>query len=107
MKAAARASTSLDQPVGETEDAVFGDFVAGDGPSPEDEVEITLRSQALTRGLAALSDREYAVKVKWSKIEAKGKLVFIRLRDGSGCSSRRCCFRSWLRSSTSSRCTGC
>ena len=50
VKAAARASTSLDQPVGETEDAVFGDFVAGDGPSPEDEVEITLRSQALTRG---------------------------------------------------------
>jgi RNA polymerase primary sigma factor len=38
VKAAARASTSLDQPVGEQEDAVFGDFVAGDGPSPEDEV---------------------------------------------------------------------
>ena len=34
VKAAARASTSLDQPVGETEDAVFGDFVAGDGPLP-------------------------------------------------------------------------
>ncbi len=61
VKAAARASTSLDQPVGETEDAVFGDFVAGDGPSPEDEVEITLRSQALTRGLAALSERERKV----------------------------------------------
>src|SRR5512132_2490094 len=28
VKAAARASTSLDQPVGEQEDAVFGDFVA-------------------------------------------------------------------------------
>jgi RNA polymerase primary sigma factor len=40
---------------------VFGDFVAGDGPSPEDEVEITLRSQALTRGLAALSERERKV----------------------------------------------
>ena len=61
VKAAARASTSLDQPVGEQEDAVFGDFVAGDGPSPEDEVEITLRSQALIRGLAALSDRERKV----------------------------------------------
>ena len=34
VRAAARASTSLDQPVGETEDAVFGDFVAGDGPAP-------------------------------------------------------------------------
>ena len=61
VKAAARASTSLDQPVGEQEDAVFGDFVAGDGPSPEDEVELTLRSQALVRGLAALSDRERKV----------------------------------------------
>ena len=61
VRAAARASTSLDQPVGEQEDAVFGDFVAGDGPSPEDEVETTLRSQALIRGLAALSDRERKV----------------------------------------------
>ena len=34
VRAAARASTSLDQPVGEAEDAVFGDFVAGDGPTP-------------------------------------------------------------------------
>ena len=40
VRAAARASTSLDQPVGEAEDAVFGDFVAGDGPLPEDEVEL-------------------------------------------------------------------
>ena len=61
VRAAARASTSLDQPVGEQEDAVFGDFVAGDGPSPEDEVEVSLRSQALLRGLAALSDRERKV----------------------------------------------
>src|SRR4030088_3212158 len=30
-RAAARASASLDQPVGETDDAVFGDFVAGGG----------------------------------------------------------------------------
>jgi RNA polymerase primary sigma factor len=61
VRAAARASTSLDQPVGEQEDAVFGDFVAGEGPSPEDEVEVSLRSQALIRGLAALSERERKV----------------------------------------------
>ena len=48
VRAAARASTSLDQPVGEEEDAVFGDFLAGEGPLPEDEVEISLRSQALS-----------------------------------------------------------
>ena len=34
VRAAARASASLDQPVGDQEDAVFGDFVAGDEPLP-------------------------------------------------------------------------
>jgi RNA polymerase primary sigma factor len=63
VKAAARASTSLDQPVGETEDAVFGDFVAGDGPLPDEEVEVSLRCQALAEALAALSDRERRVLI--------------------------------------------
>ena len=63
VRAAARASTSLDQPVGETEDAVFGDFVAGDGPLPEEQVEISLRSQALKEALQALTDRERQVVV--------------------------------------------
>src|SRR5687767_9906047 len=63
VKAAAHASTSLDQPVGEAEDAVFGDFVAGDGPLPEEEVELSLRSQALKEALEALSDRERQVVV--------------------------------------------
>ena len=58
VRAAARASASLDQPVGEQEDAVFGDFVAGDDPLPEEEVEVSLRSQALTAALAALHERE-------------------------------------------------
>jgi RNA polymerase primary sigma factor len=63
VKAAAHASTSLDQPVGETEDAVFGDFVACGGPQPDEEVEVSLRSQALARALAALTERERAVLV--------------------------------------------
>jgi RNA polymerase primary sigma factor len=63
VRAAARASTSLDQPVGETEDAVFGDFVAGDGPLPEEQVEVSLRSQALREALEALTDREKQVVV--------------------------------------------
>jgi RNA polymerase primary sigma factor len=61
VKAAARASTSLDQPVGETEDAVFGDFVAGDEPLPDEQVEVTMRSQALGEALTALSERERRV----------------------------------------------
>jgi RNA polymerase primary sigma factor len=63
VRAAARASTSLDQPVGDEEDAVFGDFVAGDSPLPEEEVEVTLRSQALANALNALPERDRAVVV--------------------------------------------
>ena len=63
VRAAARASTSLDQPVGEQEDAVFGDFVAGEGPLPEEEVEVSLRSQALAAALSALPERERQVLV--------------------------------------------
>ncbi len=61
VRAAARASTSLDQPVGDAEDAVFGDFVAGDGPLPEEEVEQALRRQALAQALRTLTDREREV----------------------------------------------
>jgi RNA polymerase primary sigma factor len=62
VEAAARASASLDQPVGE-EDAVLGDFVAGDEPLPEERVEVSLRSQALAVALQALPDRERMVLV--------------------------------------------
>ena len=63
VRAAARASASLDQPVGEQDDAVFGDFVAGDDPLPEERVEVSLRSQALAVALQALPDRERHVLV--------------------------------------------
>ena len=63
VRAAARASASLDQPVGETDDAVFGDFVAGDGPLPEEQVELSLRSQALQEALRSLPERERHVLV--------------------------------------------
>jgi RNA polymerase primary sigma factor len=63
VRAAARASTSLDQPVGEADDAVFGDFVAGEGLLPEEQVELSLRSQALMEALEALSERERQVVV--------------------------------------------
>src|SRR5262249_48996452 len=63
VRAAARASTSLDAPVGDGEDAVFGDFVAGDEPLPEEAVELNLRSEALRRALASLPQREREVVV--------------------------------------------
>jgi RNA polymerase primary sigma factor len=61
VRAAARASASLDAPVGEAEDAVLGDFVAGDDPLPEEAVELQLRSQALRRALSELPERERCV----------------------------------------------
>ncbi|MSO95356.1 MAG: sigma-70 family RNA polymerase sigma factor [Thermoleophilia bacterium] len=61
VRAAARASTSLDAPVGEAGDAVLGDFVAGDDLLPEEEVELTLRSQALQAALSYLGEREREV----------------------------------------------
>jgi len=63
VRAAARTSASLDQPVGEQDDATFGDFVAGDEPLPEECVEGALRSQALAIALQALDERERQVLV--------------------------------------------
>ncbi len=63
VRAAARASTSLDAPVGDAEDAVLGDFVAGEELLPEETVELELRSQALRQALGSLPDREREVVV--------------------------------------------
>jgi RNA polymerase primary sigma factor len=62
-RAAARASMSLDQPIGEEEDAVLGDFVAGEGPAPDEEVEIALRREAVRKVLNSLPRREREVLV--------------------------------------------
>ncbi|MFL5963370.1 MAG: sigma-70 family RNA polymerase sigma factor [Gaiellaceae bacterium] len=63
VKAAARASTSLDAPVGEAEDAVLGDFVAGEGPLPDEQVEDSLRSQTLADALRSLPERHRSVVI--------------------------------------------
>jgi RNA polymerase primary sigma factor len=61
VEAAARASTSLDQPLAEEGHAVFGDLFAVEGPLPEERLEDTLRSEALAGALALLDDREQTV----------------------------------------------
>jgi RNA polymerase primary sigma factor len=63
VRAAARASTSLDAPIGEAEDAVLGDFVPGDDPLPDEQVEDSLRSQTLATALKALPERHRDVVV--------------------------------------------
>ncbi|HWT23998.1 MAG TPA: sigma-70 family RNA polymerase sigma factor [Solirubrobacteraceae bacterium] len=61
LRDAARAVTSLDRPLGEEEDAAFGDMLASDAPAPEDEVHISLRTEALRTALGELPDRERKV----------------------------------------------
>ena len=64
VRSAARASASLDQPVGEDDDAVLGDFVPGEGPLPDEQVEDMLRSEALAQALLALDDRQRRVLIE-------------------------------------------
>ena len=61
VKAAARTSTSLDQPLVAGEGALFGDMIAGDDPLPEERVDSTFRNEALGEALALLGERERTV----------------------------------------------
>jgi RNA polymerase primary sigma factor len=63
VKAAARASASLDAPVGDGDDAVLADFVAGEGKLPDEQVEDSLRSQTLADALRSLPERHRAVVI--------------------------------------------
>src|SRR3954470_4608318 len=61
LRDAARAVTSLDRPIGEEGEAAFGDLLPSDALEPEEEVDISLRSEALMRALDQLPDREREV----------------------------------------------
>ena len=61
LRDAARAVTSLDRPLGEEDDAAFGDLLPSEGPAPEDEVHVSLRTEALHLALHELPERERKV----------------------------------------------
>jgi RNA polymerase primary sigma factor len=61
VRAAVRVVTSLDRPVGEGDETVFGALLASDERGPEDEVDILLREDALRRALDQLPEREREV----------------------------------------------
>src|SRR3954452_12388681 len=61
LRDAARTVTSLDRPLGEEEDAAFGDLLPSEGPAPEDVVHISLREEMLRRALGELPERERTV----------------------------------------------
>jgi RNA polymerase primary sigma factor len=89
VETAARASTSLDQPLGEQEDALFGDLVAGEGPLPEERVENTLRNEALAEALALLGERERTVLVlRYGLYDSEPK-TFAEIGLGLGVSRER------------------
>ena len=58
VQEAARAVTSLDRPVGAEGETSLGELTAGDEAPPEEEVEVSLRQEALRRAVADLPDRE-------------------------------------------------
>jgi RNA polymerase primary sigma factor len=57
----ARVVTSLDRPVGEEEETSLGSLLPSGGLTPEEEVEISLREEALRRALERLPEREREV----------------------------------------------
>ena len=61
VRAAARAVTSLDKPVGEEGDTSFGDLIAGENTEPAEEVHVSLAENAVRRAVETLPERERAV----------------------------------------------
>jgi RNA polymerase primary sigma factor len=61
VRAAARAVTSLDRPVGSEGDTSFGELIAGEASEPAEEVHLTLAENAVRKAVETLPDREREV----------------------------------------------
>jgi RNA polymerase primary sigma factor len=61
VKRTARAVTSLDKPMGEGDDGSLGDLFAAEQAPVEEELEVSLRQEALHRALEELPEREREV----------------------------------------------
>jgi RNA polymerase primary sigma factor len=61
VRAAARAVTSLDKPVGDEGDTSFGDLIAGESAEPSEEVHMSLAERALRKAVDTLPEREREV----------------------------------------------
>jgi RNA polymerase primary sigma factor len=61
MREVARTVTSLEKPVGEEGDSALGDLLPSGGPPPEEEVEVTLREDAVRSVVHELPDPEREV----------------------------------------------
>ena len=61
VRAAARAVTSLDKPVGAEGDTSFGDLIAGEESEPAEEVHVSLAERAVRKAVDTLPEREREV----------------------------------------------
>jgi RNA polymerase primary sigma factor len=61
VREAPRTVTSLDKPVGEQQDASFGDVLPSDAPEPEEEVDIRLSRDLVMKAIGSLPQREREV----------------------------------------------
>ena len=61
VRAAARAVTSLDKPVGEEGDTSFGELIAGEHAEPSEEVHVSLAERAVRTAVEGLPERERQV----------------------------------------------
>jgi RNA polymerase primary sigma factor len=61
LREAPRAATSLDRPVGEEDETTLGQLLPAEGTPVAEEVEISLREDAVHRALSRLPERERAV----------------------------------------------
>jgi RNA polymerase primary sigma factor len=58
VRAAARSVTSLDRPLSDDDGAAFGDLIAADTDDPDEEIDVSLRQDALLAALGDLPERE-------------------------------------------------
>jgi RNA polymerase primary sigma factor len=61
VQASARTVTSLDKPIGEKEDMLLGDILESDQIQPAEEVELSLREEAIRKALAELPEAQRMV----------------------------------------------
>ena len=61
VRAAARAVTSLDKPMGAEGDTSFGDLIAGEDAEPAEEVHVSLAERAVRKAVDTLPEREREV----------------------------------------------
>lgn len=60
---ASRAVTSLDRPVGDERDTVFGDLLASDEPEPDEKAEVSVKCTVVRQAISRLPPREREVLI--------------------------------------------